>query len=68
MSNPQWALENNNGARAWYYQCCTEFSYFQTYSDKHPMRSKMLTISFYRKWCSDIYGMNTWPSVERTNV
>lgn len=31
------------------------------------MRSKLLTIDFYRKWCEDIYGVGTWPNVARTN-
>jgi hypothetical protein len=68
LADPHFALENGNGARAWYYQCCTEFSYFQTYSESHPMRSKMLTIDFYRKWCEDIYGDSTWANVNRTNL
>ena len=32
------------------------------------MRSKMLTISFFRKWCEDIYGEGTWAAVNRTNT
>jgi hypothetical protein len=31
------------------------------------MRSRMLTIDFYRKWCSDIFGVGTWPLVDRVN-
>lgn len=54
-------------ARAWYYQCCTEFSWFQTPSHKHIMRSKLLTLDFYRKWCSDVFGNDLWPSINRTN-
>ena len=32
------------------------------------MRSKMLTLNFYREWCEDIYGADLWPSVQRTNL
>ena len=32
------------------------------------MRSKMLTLNFYREWCEDIYGADLWPSVKRTNL
>lgn len=67
LSSQDFALADGRGARSWYYQCCTEFSYFQTFSHNHPMRSKLLTIDFYRKWCEDIYGNNTWPDVDRTN-
>ena len=31
------------------------------------MRSHMITIDFYRKWCDDIFGNNTWPFVSRVN-
>ena len=31
------------------------------------MRSRMLTIDFYRKWCDDIFGSDTWPFVSRVN-
>ena len=31
------------------------------------MRSKLLTMDFYRKWCEDIYGKGVWASVNRTN-
>lgn len=67
LSSPEFALQDGRGGRSWYYQSCTEFSYFQTYSHTHPMRSKLLTIDFYRKWCEDIYGAGTWPNVNRTN-
>ena len=32
LSDPDFALKNGGGGRAWYYQCCTEFSYYQTWS------------------------------------
>ena len=56
LSDPQYALATGGSDRAWYWQCCTEFSYFQTWSFDHPMRSKLLTLSFWRKWCQDNYG------------
>lgn len=31
------------------------------------MRSKMLTIDFYRAWCEDIFGYGTWPYISRVN-
>lgn len=68
LKDPEFALKDGRGARSWYYQSCTEFSYFQTYSLNHPMRSKLLTIDFYRKFCEDIFQNGTWPSVSRTNI
>lgn len=31
------------------------------------MRSKLLTLDFYRKWCEDIFGKGSWPFVDRVN-
>ncbi len=31
------------------------------------MRSRMLSIDFYRKWCEDIFGLGTWAYVNRVN-
>jgi hypothetical protein len=31
------------------------------------MRSKLLTLDFYRSWCSNIYGKGVWPFVKRVN-
>lgn len=68
LASAEFALQDGRGARAWYYQSCTEFSFFQTYSHSHPMRSKLLTLDFYRKWCEDIFGAALWPDVQRTNT
>lgn len=67
LKDPVFAYQEGSGARSWIYQSCTEFSYFQTFSNSHPMRSKMLTIDFYRAWCEDIFGQGTWPYVARVN-
>ncbi len=67
LQNATWAYKDGRGGRSWIYQSCTEFSYFQTYSLNHPMRSKMLTIDFYRTWCENIFGAGVWPYVERVN-
>lgn len=67
LKNATFAYEDGRGARSWIYQSCTQFSYFQTYAKEHPMRSKMLTIDFYRVWCQDIFGNDIWPYVDRVN-
>ena len=68
LSSPDFALQDGRGARSWYYQSCSEFSYFQTFSLKHPKHSKLLNLSFYKKWCEDSYGPGTWAAVNRTNT
>lgn len=67
LSNATFARLDGRGARSWIYQSCTEFSYFQTCSDK-TMRSSLLTISFYEAWCEDIFGKGVWAMTERVNT
>lgn len=67
LSNATYAMEDKGGARAWIFQSCTEFGWLQTYSNNHPMRSKLLTIEFYRKWCEDSFGLGVLPYVDRSN-
>lgn len=67
LKNASFAIEDGRGARAWIYQSCTQFSYFQTPSEKHPMRSLQLDLDFYKSWCADIFGPGVWPFVKRVN-
>jgi hypothetical protein len=54
-------------ARAWYYQSCTEFGFWQTPSS-YAMRSQRLGIDFYKRFCADAYGNGTWPKTDRKNI
>jgi len=56
-----------NAARPWYYQYCTEFGWFQTFSPKHPMRSKRIDLYFFSRFCENAYGKGTWPKSNRKN-
>lgn len=66
LKNATFAIEDGRGARAWIWQSCTEFSYFQT-PGKNPMRSAELTLDFYKEWCASIFGEGSWPFVDRVN-
>lgn len=55
-------------ARAWYYQSCTEVGFWQTPCKDFPLRSKRLSLDFYRRFCADSYGEGTWPKVDRKNI
>jgi hypothetical protein len=68
LKNATFAFENGQGARSWYYQSCTEYGFWQTFSDRHPLRSFRLNLDFYKKFCNDAYGNNMWPKVERKNI
>jgi len=50
------------------FQCCTEYGWWQTFSDVHPLRSKRVNIDFYRKFCNDAFGIQLWPDAERKNI
>ena len=34
LSDPVYARNVSGAGRAWHWQCCTEFSYFQTWSER----------------------------------
>ena len=55
-------------SRSWYYQSCSEYGFWQTPSDRHPLRSFKLSIDFYRKFCNEAFGNNLWPKVDRKNI
>lgn len=57
-----------DSSRAWMYQCCTEYGWWQTFSDVHTLRSKKVDINFYRQFCKDAFGVALWPDVDRKNT
>lgn len=57
-----------SAARPWYYQYCTEYGFFQTFSDRHPMRSFRINLDFFRKFCADAFGEGTWAKVDIKNM
>lgn len=60
--------ENRQNARSWYYQSCTEYGFWQTPSDRHPLRSSRLNLNFYKTFCNDSFGNGMWPKVSRKNI
>jgi hypothetical protein len=57
-----------DSSRAWTFQCCTEFGWWQTVSDVHPLRSKLVNLEFYRKFCEESFGYPFWPDTDRKNT
>mmetsp|Transcript_12866 Transcript_12866/g.21762 ORF Transcript_12866/g.21762 Transcript_12866/m.21762 type:complete len:205 (-) Transcript_12866:111-725(-) len=50
---------SNVAARSWTYQYCSEFGWFQTPSQEHPMRpASLLNITYWNDYCHDIFGVN----------
>jgi len=61
--------ENGNAAnRAWTYQTCTEFGYFQTgESNKQPF-SSTISLEWYLEQCRDIFGIISTPQGNMPNI
>nr|XP_010584662.1 putative serine protease K12H4.7 [Loxodonta africana] len=48
-------MQSIRRGRQWFYQCCTEFGFFQTTdSNNHPFSG--LPLRYYVKRCSDVFG------------
>lgn len=56
--------------RQWTYQTCQQVGWFQTFypNETLSMRSRQVSLSFYRQWCRDTFGADVWPSIEDTNL
>ena len=57
-----------DSSRAWMFQCCTEYGWWQTVSDVHPVRSKRINLDFYKQFCQQSFGDNLWPDTDRKNT
>jgi hypothetical protein len=52
-----------SASRPWTYQYCTEYGWFQTPSQLHPMRSEMLQLSYWPEMCQRCF-----PGLDMTNL
>jgi hypothetical protein len=59
--------ETKSASRPWWFQYCTEYGWFQTYSDRHPLRSFRLDLQYYRNVCQKVFGVDALPKILRTN-
>jgi pimeloyl-ACP methyl ester carboxylesterase len=60
-----------SAARPWTYQYCTEYGWFQTPSQIHPMRSQMLQLSYWPEMCERAFpglNMNGLPRALQTTI
>lgn len=58
--------------RQWFYQCCTEFAFWQTTSSSEQVFGPEVTVELYHNICTDLYGKEftaelTQKGIERTN-
>lgn len=67
--------ENANAAgRAWTYQTCVEYGYYQTGASANQPFSKAISLGWYLKQCKDIFNIDAFnksfpfPNVEWTNT
>uniref|UniRef100_A0A1B6MS95 Serine protease K12H4.7 n=1 Tax=Graphocephala atropunctata TaxID=36148 RepID=A0A1B6MS95_9HEMI len=55
IKNTTWDADTA-GARAWTYQTCTEFGYFQTSESDQSLFGNDFSIFFFAQQCADIFG------------
>ena len=57
------------GARAWFYQSCTEFGYYQIAAADatNASRSQQLTLDYHNSVCKRLFNIDTQVDTERTN-
>lgn len=62
--------ENKNAAgRAWMYQTCTEFGYYQSAEGRHQPFSEKITLQWFVKQCEQLFGFpNMRPNIDFTNA
>jgi len=49
------------GQRAWWWYCCNELAYAQTYPGEIGIRSYRITLDFHKRKCDAVYGPGIWP-------
>lgn len=45
-----------DGTRQWFYQCCTEFGFFQTTDNHQTLFGDQLTLRYNENQCSQVLG------------
>lgn len=46
----------DSSARAWTYQYCTQYGFYQVPSKIHPMRMTILETNYWVDYCNELYG------------
>lgn len=63
------AQNPNSAGRAWTYQTCTEFGYYQSAEGRNQPFSEKITIDWFVKQCAQIFGIpNMRPNIDFTNA
>lgn len=48
-------IDVNSAGRQWTYQVCTEFGWFQTPSQIHPLRSALVNTQYWIEYCKRVF-------------
>ncbi|XP_066140947.1 putative serine protease K12H4.7 [Euwallacea fornicatus] len=73
LSHQNTTLPSSSMSRQWLYQTCTEFGFFQTSSQTHPIFSSRFDVTFFTDLCLDVFGAQftasfTSAAIHATNV
>jgi len=61
-------IDMTQSGRQWNYQVCTQLGYFQTPPQYFPIRSRVLSLGFWKSYCQRIYGAPLWPDTWKYNT
>ncbi|RZB60869.1 probable serine protease EDA2 [Glycine soja] len=62
------AMNEDNSARLWWFQVCTEVAYFQVAPSNDNIRSSKVDIKYHLDLCKNVFGEGIFPDVDATNL
>lgn len=62
------AIKEDNGARLWWFQVCSEVAYFQVAPSNDSIRSSKIDARYHLDLCKYVFGDGTYPDVDMTNI
>ncbi|XP_024032858.1 probable serine protease EDA2 [Morus notabilis] len=61
-------LTDDNSARLWWFQVCTEVAYFQVAPKNDSIRSSKVDTRYHLDLCRNVFGEGIYPDVDATNL
>lgn len=61
-------MQASSAGRSWYWQTCTEYGYYQTGEHKAQPFPAAISLPFFLKGCTDIFGVDVRPNIDFTNA
>ena len=62
------AITENSADRSWWFQVCTEVTYFQVAPSNDSIRSHKVNTRYHLDLCKNVFGKGIYPDVDATNL